>query len=93
MARGDKKGPSFEGNVAREASKVDAQGRDPARDSALARAVQQIEKQFGKGAVMKLDEHTRAAVDGIPTGIAVARHRLGRGRGSQAAGCWRVFGP
>ena len=28
---------------------------NPARDSALSRAVQQIEKQFGKGAVMKLD--------------------------------------
>ena len=34
--------------------------RDPARDSALSRAVQQIEKQFGKGAVMKLDEQRPA---------------------------------
>ena len=38
--------------------------RDPARDSAVTRAVQQIEKQFGKGAVMKLDGAARAARDG-----------------------------
>src|SRR5690242_11385721 len=42
--------------------------RDPQRDSALTRAVQQIEKQFGKGAVMKLDGDAKATVDGIPTG-------------------------
>src|SRR5215212_10031120 len=41
---------------------------DPARDSALSRAVQQIEKQFGKGAVMKLDGNARTHIDGIPTG-------------------------
>src|SRR5678816_1345374 len=41
---------------------------DAARDSALSRAVQQIEKQFGKGAVMKLDGNARSPFDGIPTG-------------------------
>src|SRR5688500_8089488 len=41
---------------------------DAARDSALSRAVQQIEKQFGKGAVMKLDGNARTPLDGIPTG-------------------------
>src|SRR6478735_2895783 len=40
--------------------------RDPARDSALVRAVQQIEKQFGKGAVMRLDSDHIPKIDGIP---------------------------
>src|SRR5215217_3509214 len=49
-------------------SKDSTPSRDPARDSALGRAVQQIEKQFGKGAVMRLDGERRATIDGIPTG-------------------------
>ena len=92
MARGDKKGPSFEGNVAREATKVDAQGRDPARDSALARAVQQIEKQFGKGAVMKLDGQARTNVDGIPTGSLSLDIALG-GVGVPKGRVLEIFGP
>jgi recombination protein RecA len=92
MARGDKKGPSFEGNVAREATKVDAAGRDPARDSALARAVQQIEKQFGKGAVMKLDGNPRASVDGIPTGSLSLDIALG-GVGVPRGRVLEIFGP
>src|SRR6476661_614875 len=44
--------------------------RDPARDSAISRAVQQIEKQFGKGAVMKLDDKPKV-LEGIPTGRVV----------------------
>src|SRR6185437_12498304 len=40
----------------------------PARDSALTRAVQQIEKQFGKGAVMKLDGNAIVPIEGIATG-------------------------
>jgi recombination protein RecA len=59
--------------------------RDPARDSALTRAVQQIEKQFGKGSVMKLDGDRPVAIDGIPTGalsldIALGGYGLPRGR-------------
>jgi hypothetical protein len=41
------------------------QAHDPARDardSALSRAVQQIEKQFGKGAVMRLDNDFKAPI-------------------------------
>jgi len=66
--------------------------RDPARDSALSRAVQQIEKQFGKGAVMKLDGEARGAIDGIPTGslsldIALGGFGIPRGRVVE------IFGP
>jgi recombination protein RecA len=66
--------------------------RDPARDSALTRAVQQIEKQFGKGAVMKLDGQQRAAVDGIPTGSLSLDIALG-GFGVPRGRVIEVFGP
>ena len=69
-----------------------SRGTDAARDSALSRAVQQIEKQFGKGAVMRLDGNQRATVDGIPTGslsldIALGGFGIPRGRVIE------VFGP
>src|SRR4051794_792306 len=59
--------------------------RDPARDSALSRAVQQIEKQFGKGSVMRLDGDISPTIDGIPTGslsldIALGGSGIPRGR-------------
>ncbi len=65
---------------------------DAARDSALSRAVQQIEKQFGKGSVMKMDGEKAAAIDGIPTGslsldIALGGYGIPRGRVIE------VFGP
>src|SRR5450432_3213657 len=66
--------------------------RDPARDSALNRAVQQIEKQFGKGAVMKLDGNARAAIDGIPTGSLSLDIALG-GFGVPRGRVLEIFGP
>ena len=66
--------------------------RDPARDSALNRAVQQIEKQFGKGAVMKLDGETRAMTDGIPTGSLSLDIALG-GCGVPRGRVLEIFGP
>jgi recombination protein RecA len=66
--------------------------RDPARDSALTRAVQQIEKQFGKGSVMKLDGEARAAIDGIPTGSLSLDIALG-GFGVPKGRVLEIFGP
>jgi recombination protein RecA len=62
------------------------------RDSALNRAVQQIERQFGKGSVMKLEGMNRGPIDGIPTGalsldIALGGYGIPRGR------ILEVFGP
>jgi len=65
---------------------------DPARDSALSRAVQQIEKQFGKGAVMKLDGDKPANIDGIPTGSLSLDIALG-GAGVPRGRILEVFGP
>src|SRR5438045_1942522 len=66
--------------------------RDPARDSALSRAVQQIEKQFGKGAVMKLDPNKPANIDGIPTGSLSLDIALG-GCGVPRGRVLEIFGP
>ena len=64
---------------------------DPAKESALSRAVQQIEKQFGKGAVMKLDEN-RGPLEGIPTGSLSLDIALG-GAGIPKGRVLEIFGP
>ncbi len=66
--------------------------RDPMRDSALTRAVQQIEKQFGKGAVMKLDGEAKPTIDGIPTGSLSLDIALG-GSGVPRGRVLEIFGP
>ena len=66
--------------------------RDPARDSALSRAVQQIEKQFGKGSVMKLDGDSKPTIDGIPTGSLSLDIALG-GSGIPRGRVLEIFGP
>ena len=44
------------------------------RDKALEMALSQIDKQFGKGSIMKLGERGHVGVEAIPTG-ALARKR------------------
>src|SRR3954462_1700193 len=66
--------------------------RDPARDSALGRAVQQIETQFGKGAVMRLDSDHIPKIDGIPTGSLSLDIALG-GVGIPKGRVIEIFGP
>ena len=66
--------------------------RDPAKDSALQRAVQQIEKQYGKGAVMRLDLSRSATLDGIPTGSLSLDIALGGG-GIPRGRVIEIFGP
>ena len=55
------------------------------REKALETALLQIERQFGKGSVMRLGEETRAPVEVIPTGsisldVALGIGGLPRGR-------------
>jgi recombination protein RecA len=71
---------------------VSAHPANPARDSALSRAVQQIEKQFGKGAVMKLDGENPQQIEGIPTGSLSLDVALG-GRGVPRGRVVEVYGP
>ena len=58
---------------------------DDNKRKALASALSQIEKQFGKGAVMRMGDHTHEAIDTISTGslgldIALGIGGLPRGR-------------
>jgi recombination protein RecA len=69
-----------------------ARAADPQRESALSRAVQQIEKQFGKGAVMKLDGDAKASIDGIATGSLSLDIALG-GSGMPRGRVIEIFGP
>jgi recombination protein RecA len=69
-----------------------AHPHDAARDSALNRAVQQIEKQFGKGAVMKLDGNKPTTIDGIATGCLSLDLALG-GYGIPRGRVVEIFGP
>jgi recombination protein RecA len=66
--------------------------RDPARESAITRAVQQIEKQFGRGSVMKLDGEDIKPIEGIPTGSLSLDIALG-GAGVPRGRVLEVFGP
>lgn len=61
------------------------------REEALGRALQQIEKAFGKGAIMQLDKMD-ANVDGISTGALSLDLALG-GRGLPRGRIAELFGP
>ena len=55
------------------------------KDAALDRVIAQIEKQYGQGSIMQMDEHAYAKIEGIPTGclsldIAVGGVGIPRGR-------------
>jgi len=69
-----------------------AQKSDSSREEALKRALQQIEKSFGKGSIMKLDESASPSVDGISTGLLSLDLALG-GRGVPRGRTVELFGP
>src|SRR2546425_13230085 len=63
------------------------------RAKALDLAVQQIERQFGKGAIMKLgEESARVQVDSIPTGSIALDAALGIG-GVPRGRVIEIYGP
>jgi recombination protein RecA len=64
---------------------------DPTQDRELKNALSQIEKQFGKGAIMQLGEGT-ADVAGIPSGALSLDIALG-GRGLPRGRIIEIFGP
>jgi recombination protein RecA len=62
------------------------------KEAALERVIAQIEKQYGQGAIMQMDEHKYAKIEGIPTGslsldIALGGVGIPRGRVTE------LFGP
>ena len=62
------------------------------KSQALDRAVSQIEKSFGKGSIMRLDEDAYLAIPGISTGALSLDLALG-GRGIPRGRIVEVFGP
>jgi len=65
---------------------------DKGRTQALERAVTQIERTFGKGAIMRLDEDASQAVPGISTGSLSLDLALG-GKGIPRGRVVEIFGP
>ncbi|MHC4308906.1 MAG: recombinase RecA [Planctomycetota bacterium] len=62
------------------------------KETALQRVIAQIEKQYGQGSIMQMDEHKYAKIAGIPTGslsldIALGSAGVPRGRVTE------LFGP
>ncbi|MQA28191.1 MAG: DNA recombination/repair protein RecA, partial [Micromonosporaceae bacterium] len=64
----------------------------PDRDKALDLALAQIDKQFGKGSVMRLGDRTAAPIEAIPTGSIALDVALGMG-GLPRGRIVEVFGP
>ncbi len=62
------------------------------RQKALELALTQIEKQFGKGSIMKLGSHVKANVETIPTGALTLDLALGVG-GLPRGRVIEIFGP
>ena len=62
------------------------------KDAALETALQQIEKQFGKGAVMRLGESSTMAVEAISTGSIMLDSALGIG-GVPRGRVVEIYGP
>jgi recombination protein RecA len=62
------------------------------RDNALEMAVSQIEKQYGKGSIMRLGEHGNVGVAAIPTGALALDIALGIG-GLPRGRVVEIFGP
>ena len=68
------------------------EGRSVERDKALDMALSQIERQFGKGAIMKMGEAAIRKVDIIPTGALALDLALGIG-GVPRGRIVEVYGP
>ena len=63
-----------------------------AKQDALERVISQIEKQYGQGAIMQMDERHYAKVAGIPTGSLSLDIALG-GKGIPRGRVTEMFGP
>ena len=67
-------------------------GAGPDRDKALDAALAQIDRQFGKGSVMRLGDDVRAPIEVIPTGSIALDVALGIG-GLPRGRVVEIYGP
>ncbi|MCU0278190.1 MAG: recombinase RecA [Candidatus Nanopelagicales bacterium] len=70
----------------------DTKSSSPQRDKALEQALAQIDKQFGKGSVMRLGDEGRAPIEVIPTGSITLDLALGIG-GLPRGRVVEIYGP
>ena len=66
--------------------------RDPNRDKALEMALAQIDKQYGKGSIMRMGEKGTMAIESVPTGALSLDLALGVG-GLPRGRVTEIFGP
>ncbi len=66
--------------------------KETGKETALQRVIAQIEKQYGQGAIMQMDEHQYAKVEGIGTGSLSLDLALG-GVGIPRGRVTELFGP
>jgi recombination protein RecA len=74
------------------AKKVETVSKATSRDEAVQRVIAQIEKQYGQGAIMQMDEQQYAKIEGINTGSLSLDIALG-GRGIPRGRVTELFGP
>jgi len=72
--------------------KVETASKATSRDDAVKRVIAQIEKQYGQGAIMQMDEHQYARIEGIDTGSLSLDIALG-GKGIPRGRVTELFGP
>jgi len=66
--------------------------KETSKESAIERVIAQIEKQYGQGSIMQMDEHQYAKIEGIPTGALSLDIALG-GRGIPRGRVTELYGP
>ncbi len=74
------------------AKKVKTDSKATGKGDAVQRVIAQIEKQYGQGAIMQMDEHQYARIEGIDTGSLSLDIALG-GRGIPRGRVTELFGP
>jgi len=72
--------------------KAETDSAPTGKETSLQRVIAQIEKQYGQGAIMQMDEHKYAKVEGIKTGSLSLDIALG-GRGIPRGRVTELFGP
>ena len=74
------------------AKKTKKTSKTDSKDTALQNVISQIEKQYGQGAIMQMDEHNYAKIEGIPTGALSLDLALG-GVGIPKGRITELYGP
>lgn len=72
--------------------KIETASKSTSKVEALHRVIAQIEKQYGQGAIMQMDEHKYAKIEGISTGSLSLDIALG-GAGIPRGRVTELFGP